>query len=162
MIASLWELKKLKEMAAEIRSALEKEGHKMSDVELGIMIETPAAALIADDLAKEADFFSVGTNDLTQYTLAVDRQNEKLNQYADSYHPAILKLLRWTAESARKAGIFAGICGELASDENLRAEFIGMGYSELSVSPSFIPSMRKSIREMDLSTSSLGGKNERD
>ena len=122
------------------------------------MIETPAAALIADDLAKESDFFSVGTNDLIQYTLAVDRQNEKLSDYNDSYHPAVLKLLELTAESALKAGIWAGICGELASDKKLTRDFLKMGYSELSVSPSFIPGMRKNIREMDLSKTNEGKK----
>ncbi|QQO08535.1 phosphoenolpyruvate--protein phosphotransferase [Breznakiella homolactica] len=150
MVASLWELKKLKEISAKVREDLENEGKKTGAPELGIMIETPAAALIADDLAREADFFSVGTNDLTQYTLAVDRQNERLIEYADSHHPAVLKLLEMTAASAKKAGIWAGICGELAADQELTGLFISMGYSELSVSPAFILSMRKNIRETDL------------
>jgi phosphotransferase system enzyme I (PtsI) len=149
MIASLWELKKLKESAARVNEALAGEGKKTGPVELGIMIETPAAALISAELAKEADFFSVGTNDLTQYTLAVDRQNDRLSEYADPHHPAVLKLLEMTAKSACNAGIWAGICGELAADKELTAAFISMGYTELSVSPAFILGMRKEICGMN-------------
>lgn len=150
MIASVWELKKLKGIAKSVQKTLESEGIKTGNPELGVMIETPATALIADELAKEVDFFSVGTNDLTQYTLAVDRQNDKLAEYADTHHPAVLRLLEMTAASARKAGIWAGICGELAADQELTGLFISMGYSELSVSPAFILNMRKNIRETNL------------
>ena len=149
MIASVWELKRCKEIAAEVKSELEKEGKTTGDVELGIMVETPAAAICADDLAKEAAFFSVGTNDLTQYTLAIDRQNADLEKYLDTHHPALIKLLAMIADSAHKAGIWAGICGELASDPEMTKTLIEMGYDELSVSPSFILGMRKRIREME-------------
>lgn len=149
MIASVWELKRCKELAAEAKAELEKEGKTTGEIELGIMVETPAAALCADDLAKEAAFFSVGTNDLTQYTLAIDRQNAHLDKYLDTHHPALLKLLAMIAESARKGGIWAGICGELASDPDMTSSFIAMGYEELSVSPAFILGLRKRIREMD-------------
>jgi phosphotransferase system enzyme I (PtsI) len=151
MIASVWELKKCKEFAALAREELAREGVKTGEVELGIMVETPAAAVCAEDLAKEADFFSVGTNDLTQYTLAVDRQNAALEPFADTHHPALLKLLAHIAESAHKAGIWAGICGELGADPEMTRKFLEMGYDELSMSPGFILGMRKRIREMDLS-----------
>jgi phosphotransferase system enzyme I (PtsI) len=151
MIASVWELKKCKEFAAQAREELIKEGVATGDVELGIMVETPAAAVCAEDLAEEADFFSVGTNDLTQYTLAVDRQNAGLELFADTHHPALLKLLAHIAESAHKAGIWAGICGELGADPDMTRKFLEMGYDELSMSPGFILGMRKRIREMDLS-----------
>jgi phosphotransferase system enzyme I (PtsI) len=149
MIASLWELRRAKEFAAEARRELLAEGKAAGDVPLGIMVETPAAALLADEFAREADFFSVGTNDLTQYTLAADRQNQKLEPFADPRHPAVLKFLEMIAGSARKAGIWAGICGELASDRELTGRFLDMGYHELSVSPAFILEMRSRIREMD-------------
>jgi phosphotransferase system enzyme I (PtsI) len=150
MIASLWELRKCKELAAEAREELAVRGIKAGDAEIGVMIETPAAALISADLAAETDFFSVGTNDLTQYTLAADRQNEALERFADPHHPAVLRLLQITADSAKSAGIRAGICGELAADGELTETFINMGYHELSVSPAFILGIRKRIREMDL------------
>ena len=149
MIASVWELKRCKELAAEARAEAEKNGKATGEIELGIMVETPAAALCADDLAKEAAFFSVGTNDLTQYTLAIDRQNADLDKYLDIHHPALLKLLEMIATSAHKAGIWAGICGELASDPEMTASFVKMGYDELSVSPAFILGLRKRIREME-------------
>jgi phosphotransferase system enzyme I (PtsI) len=149
MITSVWELKRCKELAAEAKAELEKEGKKTGTIELGIMVETPAAAVCAEDLAKEAEFFSVGTNDLTQYTLAIDRQNAGLEKYLDVHHPALLKLLANIAKSARDAGIWAGICGELASDPEMTAKFIEMGYHELSVSPPFILSLRKRIRDME-------------
>ena len=147
MIASLWELQRCKELAAEVQAELAKEGKATGEIELGIMIETPAAALCADELAKEAAFFSVGTNDLTQYTLAIDRQNASLEKYLDTRHPALLALLKMIVESAHKAGIWAGICGELAADPEMTSTFIRMGYDELSVSPSFILGLRKRIRE---------------
>ncbi|MDR0448459.1 MAG: phosphoenolpyruvate--protein phosphotransferase, partial [Treponema sp.] len=149
MIISLWELKRCKELAAEAKAELDKKGIATGDIELGIMVETPAAAIVADDLAKEAAFFSVGTNDLTQYTLAIDRQNADLEKYLDTRHPALLKLLAMIVESAHKAGIWAGICGELAADPEMTAALVAMGYDELSVSPAFILGMRKRIREME-------------
>ncbi|MDR0403525.1 MAG: phosphoenolpyruvate--protein phosphotransferase [Treponema sp.] len=151
MIASLWELRRCKETAAEVREELVKKGVPVGDVELGIMVETPAAAICADELAREADFFSVGTNDLTQYTLAIDRQNARLERFLDTHHPALRKLLAMIAESAHKAGIWAGICGELAADSQMTKTLLSMGYDELSMSPGFILGMRKRIREMDLS-----------
>jgi phosphotransferase system enzyme I (PtsI) len=151
MITALWELRRCKEYAAQVREELAAKGIAMGEVELGIMIETPAAALCADELAREADFFSIGTNDLTQYTLAVDRQNAKLEPFLDTHHPALLKLLKMVAKSAHAAGIWAGICGELAADPELTAAFLTMGFDELSVSPSFILGMRKRIRDLDLS-----------
>jgi phosphotransferase system enzyme I (PtsI) len=149
MITSLWELKRCKELAGEAREELVKQGITAGSIPLGIMVETPAAAVCAEELAKEAAFFSVGTNDLTQYTLAIDRQNASLEKYLDTRHPALIKLLKTIVESAHKAGIWAGICGELASDPSMTAGFIAMGYDELSVSPSFILGMRKRIREMN-------------
>jgi phosphotransferase system enzyme I (PtsI) len=153
MIASLWELRRCKEAAAEAREELKAEGTPFAELPLGVMIETPAAALIADELAREADFFSVGTNDLTQYTLAADRQNEKLIAHADPHHPAVLRLLKMTAESARQAGIWAGICGEFAADLSMTETFLEMGYTELSVAAGFVLPVRERIRSI-----SLGGK----
>ncbi|MDR0588939.1 MAG: phosphoenolpyruvate--protein phosphotransferase [Spirochaetaceae bacterium] len=150
MITSLWELQQCRKTAEEVRRELSDEGIRTGDVELGIMIETPAAALCAAELAREADFFSVGTNDLTQYTLAIDRQNEKLARFMDPHHPALLRLLRMIVEGAHKAGIWAGICGELAADPEMTETLIEMGYDELSVSPAFILETRKRIREMNI------------
>jgi phosphotransferase system enzyme I (PtsI) len=149
MIASLWELRQAKEFAAEARRELLAKGKAVGDIPLGIMVETPAAALLADEFAREADFFSVGSKDLTQYTLAADRQNQKLEPFADPRHPAVLKFLEMIAGSARKAGIPAGICGELAADRELTGRFLDMGYHELSVSPASILEMRGRIREMN-------------
>jgi phosphotransferase system enzyme I (PtsI) len=151
MITSLWELRRCKEFAGEARKELAGEGIAAEEVELGIMIETPAAAICSAELAEEADFFSVGTNDLTQYTLALDRQNADLEPFLDTHHPALLAMLAMIAENAHKAGIWAGICGELASDPEMTERFLSMGYDELSVSPGFILGMRKRIRDMDLS-----------
>jgi len=149
MVASLWELREAKEIAAKVRSALKAENIPFSEkVRLGIMIETPAAAIISDELAREADFFSVGTNDLTQYTLAVDRQNNSLGRFTDTHHPALLKLLELSAKNAHNAGIPIGICGELGADKELTKAFIQMGIDELSVSPPAILPLRKLIREM--------------
>jgi phosphotransferase system enzyme I (PtsI) len=131
-----------------VREELNAKGVALGNVELGIMVETPAAALCAEELAKEAAFFSVGTNDLTQYTLALDRQNAKLEPFLDTHHPGLLRLLELIAAGAKKGGIWAGICGELAADPDLTGQFIDMGYAELSVSPGFILKMRKRIREM--------------
>ena len=120
----------------------------MGDVELGIMIETPAAVMISDLLAKEVDFFSIGTNDLTQYTLAIDRQNSKLDDIYDSHHEAILRMIRMVVENGHKNNCWVGICGELGADTTLTEEFIKMGIDELSVSPTFVLPIRKIIREI--------------
>ena len=142
MIASLWEVKKAKEIAASVRDELKEQGVPFGDVAIGIMIETPAAAIISEDLAKEVDFFSIGTNDLVQSTLA---------QFYDPKHPAVLKLIRYVAESGHKYGCTVGICGELGAETDLTEEFLKMGIDELSVSPSFLLTVRKRIREIDLS-----------
>ena len=131
----------------EVKAELKEQGIAYADVLEGIMIETPAAVIVSDELAKEVDFFSIGTNDLTQYTLAIDRQNPKLDDFYDPHHPAVLKMIRMTVENAHKAGIWAGICGELGADTTLTEEFIRMGVDELSVSPGRILPIRKIIRE---------------
>ncbi|MDR1353356.1 MAG: phosphoenolpyruvate--protein phosphotransferase [Treponema sp.] len=151
MIASVWELRQAIGFASQAKEQLAEEGRAFSpDLKLGIMIETPAAAIISDILAREADFFSIGTNDLTQYTLAADRQNSSIGKYADTHHQAVLRLIRLTAENAHKAGIAVGICGELAGDPSLTETFLRMGIDELSVSPPAILPLRKKIRETDL------------
>lgn len=150
MIISVGEVKKSKNLVEEVKKELELENISFGDVELGVMIETPAAVMIADELAKEVGFFSVGTNDLTQYTLAIDRQNEKLDEIYDSHHPAILRMLKMVVDSAHANGIWAGICGELASDITLTETFLKMGYDELSVSPAYTLSLRKKVRELKL------------
>ncbi len=149
MIASLWELRKAKEIAENVKNSLVKEGIPVGEPQIGIMIETPAAVMIAEELAKEADFFSIGTNDLTQYTLAIDRQNEKLEKYYDAHHPAILKMIEMTVNAAHKENIWVGICGELGADTKLTESFVSMGIDELSVSPSMVLKVRKTIMEMD-------------
>lgn len=151
MIISEWEVKKVKEIMAEVRNELEAEGIPFTELEFGIMIETPAAVMIAEELAKEVDFFSIGTNDLTQYTLAIDRQNQNLDMFYDSHHPAVMKMIQMVIDVAHKAGIWAGICGELGADTKLTQQFIRMGIDELSVSPGMILSVRKEICEMDIS-----------
>lgn len=149
MIASIWEVQKAKEIARAVQEELTAENVPHKACEIGVMIETPAAVMIADELAKEVDFFSIGTNDLTQYTLALDRQNPKLDLFYDPHHPAILRMIQMTVDSAHKAGIWAGICGELGADLDLTAEFVKMGVDELSVSPSKILPIRKRIRDLD-------------
>lgn len=149
MITSLWELRRCKEVVEQVKEELAREGLPIGSVEVGIMIETPASVIVADDLAKEVDFFSVGTNDLTQYTLALDRQNSKLEKFYDPHHPAVLELLRMTAHAAAENGIWAGICGELAADPEMTDILVNMGYTELSVSPAFTLRLRKRIREID-------------
>lgn len=149
MIISLKEVKQIKVIVEEVKAELTKEGIPFADVEQGIMIETPAAALISDILAKEVDFFSIGTNDLTQYTLAIDRQNAKLDDIYDAHHEAILRLIRMVVDNAHKAGIWAGICGELGADMELTEEFMKMGVDELSVTPTFVLPVRKVVREME-------------
>lgn len=152
MITSVDEVMKAKEIAAEVQAELEAEGIPYKkNVETGIMIETPAAALISDELAKIVDFFSVGTNDLTQYTLAIDRQNRKLEPFANTHHKAVLKLIEMAAKNAHKEGIWIGICGELGADTTLTEEFLRMGIDELSVSASMILKVRNEVRNTDLS-----------
>ena len=148
MVVSVAEVRRIKEIVNQVKEELSTEGHPMKDVELGIMIETPAAALISDELAREVDFFSIGTNDLTQYTLAVDRQNQKLESTCDTHHPAILKLIEMTVKNAHKEGIWAGICGELAADTDLTETFLTMGVDELSVSASSVLKVRKAVRDI--------------
>ena len=148
MIISLSEVQQVKAICQEVRQELEESGISYGDVELGIMIETPAAAMISDILAKEVDFFSIGTNDLTQYTLAIDRQNPKLDHIYDAYHPAIMRLIQMVIDNGHKEGCWVGICGELGADLKLTEDFIKMGIDELSVSPTFVLPIRKIIREM--------------
>ncbi|MGN0368014.1 MAG: phosphoenolpyruvate--protein phosphotransferase [Wujia sp.] len=148
MIISLEEVRKIKEIAACVQEELIAEGIRIGNVEQGIMIETPAAAIMSDELAKEVDFFSIGTNDLTQYTLAIDRQNAKIEAFADAHHPAILRLIKMVCENGHKAGIWTGICGELAADTSLTKTFLEMGIDELSVSPNSVLAVRKAIREV--------------
>ena len=147
MIISVDEVKKIKEISAHVRQELSEAGVPIGNVEEGIMIETPAAAIISDLLAEEVDFFSIGTNDLSQYTLAIDRQNPKLDTFFDPHHPAILRLLQMVADNAHKAGIWVGICGELGADLSLTETFIRMGMDELSVSPAMVLPVRQKIRE---------------
>ncbi len=150
MITSLCEVTQIKSLVEEIKRELEQEGIPFKkDIELGIMIETPAAAIISDLLAPEVDFFSIGTNDLTQYTLAVDRQNSALEPFVDVKHPAILRLIETVIQNAHKHGKWAGICGELAADLSTAEAFVNMGVDELSVSPSFVLKVREKIREID-------------
>lgn len=152
MITSVDEVLQAKAIAAEVREELENEGIPYrKDVETGIMIETPAAALVSDELAKVVDFFSVGTNDLTQYTLAIDRQNRKLEPFANTHHKAVLKLIQMSTENAHKEGIWIGICGELGADTTLTEEFLRMGIDELSVSASMVLKVRNEVRKLDLS-----------
>ena len=149
MITSLWEVKKIKEIVEEVKTELTAEQLEFGNPQQGIMIETPAAVMMSGELAKEVDFFSIGTNDLTQYTLAIDRQNPKLDKFYDAHHPAVLSMIRMTVENAHKAGIWAGICGELGADTSLTKEFLAMGVDELSVSPGSILPIRKIILETD-------------
>ena len=146
MIISVSEVKKIKEIIAQVQAELKAEGIPYKeDVELGVMIETPAAVMISRELAKEVDFFSVGTNDLTQYTLAIDRQNAKLDRFYDSHHPAVLKMIQMVIDSAHEEGIWAGICGELGADLTLTETFVKMGIDELSVSPAMVLPVRNKI-----------------
>ena len=149
MITSLWEVKRIKEIVEEVKAELTAEQLEFGNPQQGIMIETPATVMMSGELAKEVDFFSIGTNDLTQYTLAIDRQNPKLDKFYDAHHPAVLSMIRMTVENAHKAGIWAGICGELGADTSLTKEFLAMGVDELSVSPGSILPIRKIILETD-------------
>ena len=150
MITSLWEVRRIKEIVEEVKAELTAEQLEFGNPQQGIMIETPAAVMMSGELAKEVDFFSIGTNDLTQYTLAIDRQNPKLDKFYDAHHPAVLSMIRMTVENAHKAGIWAGICGELGADTSLTKEFLAMGVDELSVSPGSILPIRKIILETDI------------
>lgn len=150
MIISVDEVKQIKKIIEEVKQELKEEGIDFREnVELGVMIETPAAVMVSRDLAKEVDFFSVGTNDLTQYTLAIDRQNQKLEPFYDSHHPAVLSMIRIAAENAHAEGKWIGICGELGADLSLTETFLEMGIDELSVAPGMILPLRKRIREAD-------------
>lgn len=151
MITSVEEVIKIKEIVSEVKEELTAQGIPFKDdVETGIMIETPAAALISDDLAKEVDFFSVGTNDLTQYTLAIDRQNRMLEPFCNTHHKAVLKLIRMAADNAHKEGKWIGICGELGADITLTEEFLKMGIDELSVSANMVLKVRDKVRSINL------------
>ena len=150
MITSLWEVKRIKEIVEEVKAELTAEQLEFGNPQQGIMIETPAAVMMSGELAKEVDFFSIGTNDLTQYTLAIDRQNPKLDKFYDAHHPAVLSMIRMTVENAHKAGIWAGICGELGADTSLTKEFLARGVDELSVSPGSILPIRKIILETNI------------
>ncbi|MBE6901050.1 MAG: phosphoenolpyruvate--protein phosphotransferase [Ruminococcaceae bacterium] len=152
MIISVEEIRRIKEIITDVKDELRREHLPFrEDVELGVMIETPAAVMISDLLAKEVDFFSVGSNDLTQYTLAVDRQNPEVEQYSDPRHVALLRMIRITCENAHKVGAWVGICGEVGADEELTEAFLAMGVDELSVTPTEILPLREKIRGLDLS-----------
>ena len=150
MIISVEEVRKIKEIVAEVKQELTEQGVAFGEPKQGIMIETPAAVMMSAELAKEVDFFSIGTNDLTQYTLAIDRQNPKLDTFYDPHHPAVLRMIRMVVENAHKAGIWAGICGELGADTTLTRQFLAMGVDELSMSPGSILPVRKIILETDV------------
>ena len=150
MITSVKEIQRIKDIVTQVKAELEEQGVEYREPEHGIMIETPAAVMISDQLAKEVDFFSIGTNDLTQYTLAIDRQNTALDEFYDPHHPAVLRMISMVVNNAHKAGIWAGICGELGADRELTKEFLVMGVDELSVSPGNILPIRKIVRETNV------------
>ena len=151
MVTSVWEVKEAKKMCERVKAELTAEGKAFSnDVELGIMIETPAAAVMSDRLAKEVDFFSCGTNDLTQYTLACDRQNADLGRFFNPHHPAVLRLLKLVCDNAHKNGIWVGICGELGADLSLTETFLSIGIDELSVSPRAVLPLRQKVRDTNV------------
>ena len=150
MITSVQEVRQIKKIVEEVKQELTSQGVEFGNPEQGIMIETPAAAIISDNLAKEVDFFSIGTNDLSQYTMAIDRQNPQLDPFFDPHHPAVLRMISMVVENAHKAGIWAGICGELGADQSLTKEFLAMGVDELSVSSGSILPLRKIILETNV------------
>ena len=156
MITSVQEVRKIKGIVEEVKAELTSQGVEFGNPEQGIMIETPAAAIISDDLAKEVDFFSIGTNDLSQYTMAIDRQNPQLDLFFDPHHPAVLRMISLVMENAHKAGIWTGICGELGADQSLTKEFLAMGVDELSVSPGSILPLRKIILETNVTDYKAG------
>ena len=149
MIISVKEILRIKEIVEEVKAELTAAGIEIAPVELGIMVETPAAVMISEELAKEVSFFSIGTNDLTQYTLAIDRQNQKLDTFYDPHHPAVLAMIKMAADNAHAEGKWIGICGELGADLELTEEFLKMGLDELSVSPAMVLPLRKKIRECE-------------
>lgn len=148
MIISVKEILRIKEIVEEVKAELTAAGIEIAPVELGIMVETPAAVMISEELANEVSFFSIGTNDLTQYTLAIDRQNQSLDTIYDSHHPAVLRMIQMTIENGHKGGAWVGICGELGADTTLTKTFVDMGIDELSVSPTYVLGLRKAIREI--------------
>ena len=148
MIISVKEILRIKEIVEEVKAELTAAGIEIAPVELGIMVETPAAVMISEELAKEVSFFSIGTNDLTQYTVAIARQNQSLDTIYDSHHPAVLRMIRMTIENGHKGGAWVGICGELGADTTLTKTFVDMGIDELSVSPTYVLGLRKAIREI--------------
>lgn len=150
MITGVGEIKRIKAIVEEVKAELSAQGIAYGEPEQGIMIETPAAVMMSRELAKEVDFFSIGTNDLTQYTLAIDRQNPSLDEFYDPHHPAVLRMIEMVVKNAHEAGIWAGICGELGADRELTGEFLAMGVDELSVSPGNILPLRKTVRETRL------------
>lgn len=150
MIISVEEVHRIKEIVTEVKRELTEQGVAFGEPKQGIMIETPAAVMMSEELAREVDFFSIGTNDLTQYTLAIDRQNPKLDAFYDPHHPAVLRMIQMVVENAHKAGIWAGICGELGADTTLTRRFLAMGVDELSMSPGSILPVRKIILETDV------------
>lgn len=150
MIISVSEVIQIKRIIEEVKQELQDAGEKFGEVEQGIMIETPAAVMESDALAKEVDFFSIGTNDLTQYTLAIDRQNTKLDAFYDSHHPAIMKMIQMVIDNGHKENCWVGICGELGADMTLTEKFIEMGIDELSVSPKFVLPIRKIVCNLSL------------
>mgnify|MGYP000438747756 CR=1 FL=1 len=149
MIISVKEILRIKEIVEEVKAELTAAGIEIAPVELGIMVETPAAVMISEELAKEVSFFSIGTNDLTQYTLAIDRQNQSLDTIYDSHHPAVLRMIQMTIENGHKGGAWVGICGELGADTTLTTRFVQMGIDELSVAPSMVLNVRSKICEME-------------
>ena len=151
MVTCIEEIREAKALIEEIKKELDEKGIAYNkEIKVGIMVETAAASLMADVFAKEVDFFSIGTNDLTQYTLAIDRQNPKLDAFYDPHHPAVLRMIQMVVENAHKAGIWAGICGELGADTSLTRRFLAMGVDELSMSPGSILPVRKIILETDV------------
>ena len=153
MVTSVWEVRETKRLIEDVKNDLRAEGIPFSDhVEIGIMIETPAAAMLSDRLAKEVDFFSCGTNDLTQYTLACDRQNNDLGRFYDPHHLSVIRLLKMVVENAHKNGVWVGICGELGADLEMTETFLAIGVDELSVSPRSVLSVRKAVRDLDMTT----------
>ena len=150
MIISVDEVRQIKAIVEEVKAELTEQGIEYGNPAQGIMIETPASVMMSRELAEEVDFFSIGTNDLTQYTLAIDRQNSRLDKFFDSHHPAVLRMIQMTVENAHKAGIWCGICGELGADQALTKDFLAMGVDELSVSPGSILPLRKIILETDV------------
>ena len=150
MIISVEEVQKIKQIVNEVKNELTDQGIPYGKIEQGVMIETPAAVMICAELAEEVDFFSIGTNDLTQYSLAIDRQNSRLDQFYDSHHPAILRMIKMVVDNAHQYNCWVGICGELGADLSLTNTFLKMGIDELSVSPNAILPLRKKIREFSI------------